>query len=148
MPGDRTKNHRSHIVPLPDQALAILDAVPFRVGRRHIFGIGEGGFSGWSKAKQELDARIASARRQARLNDDMGPWVLHDIRRSAVTHWHELGFAPPHVVEAIVNHVSGHKAGVAGIYNKALYLPERREALEKWAAFLGQEIDRGAGAHA
>jgi hypothetical protein len=51
-----------------------------------------------------------------------------------VTHLHEHGFAQPHVVEAIVNHVSGHQGGVAGVYNKAQYLPERRRALDLWAA--------------
>ena len=35
----------------------------------------------------------------------------------------------PHVVEAILNHVSGSKGGVAGVYNKALYLRERVDAL-------------------
>ena len=44
----------------------------------------------------------------------------------------ELGFASPHVVEAIVNHVSGTKGGVAGVYNKALYLGERKQALAAW----------------
>ena len=45
---------------------------------------------------------------------------------------HETFNVPPHVVEAILGHVSGHKAGVAGTYNKALYLDERRRALERW----------------
>lgn len=39
----------------------------------------------------------------------------------------------PHIIEAILNHVSGHKSGVAGIYNRAKYIDEMREALEKWA---------------
>ena len=39
----------------------------------------------------------------------------------------------PHVVEALLNHVSGHKAGVAGIYNRALYTAEKRRALELWS---------------
>jgi hypothetical protein len=64
------------------------------------------------------------------------PWVLHDIRRSVVTHIAELGFAKPHVIEAIVNHVSRSKAGVAGVYNRATYMPEKRQALEQWANYL------------
>jgi hypothetical protein len=44
-----------------------------------------------------------------------------------------LGIAP-HIVEACLNHVSGHKVGVAGVYNKAEYLPEKRVALERWAS--------------
>jgi hypothetical protein len=39
----------------------------------------------------------------------------------------------PHVIEAILNHVSGHKAGVAGVYNRATYGKEKREALNSWA---------------
>ena len=42
----------------------------------------------------------------------------------------------PHVVEVILGHVSGHKAGVAGTYNKALYFDERRRALDGWAAHI------------
>jgi hypothetical protein len=37
-----------------------------------------------------------------------------------------------HIIEAILNHVSGYKSGVAGIYNRAKYIDEMREALEKW----------------
>ena len=39
----------------------------------------------------------------------------------------------PHIVEAILNHVSGHRAGVAGVYNRARYATEMREALQRWA---------------
>ena len=39
----------------------------------------------------------------------------------------------PHIVEAILNHVSGHRAGVAGVYNRARYAAEMREALQRWA---------------
>jgi hypothetical protein len=45
---------------------------------------------------------------------------------------HELG-VQPHIIEAVLNHVSGHKAGVAGIYNRARYEGEMRAALERWA---------------
>ena len=50
---------------------------------------------------------------------------------------------PPHVVEAVVNHVSGDaKRGVAGVYNRALYLEERRAALIRWNEFVAEEIRR------
>ena len=44
----------------------------------------------------------------------------------------EIGIAP-HVVEAVVNHVSGSKAGVAGVYNRAAYSDEKRVALQRWS---------------
>jgi integrase len=62
----------------------------------------------------------------------MRPWRLHDLRRTVATRMAEMGTLP-HVVEAILNHVSGHKAGVAGIYNRATYAKEKREALNGWA---------------
>ena len=94
------------------------------------------GFSGWSTSKSELNAKLA----QSLGLKPMAAWTLHDIRRSVVTHLHELGFAPPHVVEAIVNHVSGHQGGVAGVYNKAQYLPERRQALALWGAHIAAAV--------
>jgi hypothetical protein len=63
------------------------------------------------------------------------PWRLHDMRRTAATRMADLGVLP-HVVEAVLNHVSGYKAGVAGVYNRALYAAEKRQALDLWAAHI------------
>jgi hypothetical protein len=57
--------------------------------------------------------------------------VLHDLRRSVATGMAELGIAP-HIVEAVLNHVSGH-IGIAGVYNRATYEKEKRAALAMWA---------------
>ena len=54
------------------------------------------------------------------------------FRRTAATGMVDLGVLP-HVVEAVLNHVSGHKAGVAGVYNGELRA-EKRQALDLWAA--------------
>lgn len=145
LPETRTKNAKPHIIPLSDQALAILKAIAHHEDRRLVFGRGNGGFSGWSKSKAEIDARISAARKKAGIKQPMKSWVLHDLRRSFVTHSVEsrertgkdgevetFSFTLPHVVEAIVNHISGHKAGVAGTYNHAQYLAERRQALDLW----------------
>jgi integrase len=155
LPGERTKNHRPHIVPLSADAAAVLPSRPN--DRLMVFGRIGTGFSGWSKAKAELDEAIAAARRARRVRTAMPPWRLHDIRRTVVTQLVESRtrtvetpdgpreetwrFAEPHVVEAIVNHSSGHKAGVAGTYNKALYLSERRQALELWGAHIAALVD-------
>ena len=47
----------------------------------------------------------------------------------------------PHVIEAALNHVSGHKAGVAGIYNRSTYSVEMRAALALWADHLRTLVD-------
>ena len=126
LPAERTKNKRSHIVPLSDPALALLP--PVRDGRDLVFGEGEGAFSGFSKAKSQIDERINAARGDA---GPMPDWRLHDLRRTAATRMADLGVSP-HIVEAVLNHYSGHRAGVAGIYNKAAYQKEKRQALILW----------------
>jgi integrase len=145
LPERRTKNGRAHIVPLSDEAMVILQDVPRGEARDLVFGRGAGGFSGWAKAKADLEGRIAAARDRAGIRKLMEPWVLHDLRRSFVTHVSECGIAQPHVVEAIVNHISGAKAGVAGVYNRASYLNEKRQALELWGAHVAALVEGRAG---
>jgi integrase len=144
LPPERTKNHRGHHVHLASQAVALLpprpdatdpDARTMLFGRRR-----HTGFSGWSKAKAEIDADIAEIRRKAGIRQAMKPWRLHDLRRTAVTLMGELGIAEPHVIEAIVNHVSGTKGGVAGVYNRAMYWDERVKALDAWGAWVEANV--------
>jgi integrase len=137
----RTKNGRPHVVPLSELAWEVLESAPRRENRELLFGRGEGGYSGWTKSKSELDDRVAKARQRAGIEKQMPAWTLHDLRRSGSTHLHEKGFAQPHVVEAILNHISGHQAGVAGVYNKALYLAERRAALGLWGEHMRSLVE-------
>jgi integrase len=133
-PPERTKNLRQHEVPLSTQAHAIIERQPKRKGRDFLFGIGEAGFSGWSKSKERLDQALLSKRKAAdRRAKPLPSWRLHDLRRTAAIGMAELGVLP-HIVEAVLNHVSGHKAGVAGTYNRARYEAEVRDALSRWAA--------------
>ena len=129
LPESRTKNKRTHLVPLSAQALELLPK-PRKQGNM-LFGKRNGGYCGWTRSKNLLDARLTADRGEA-----LPPWTLHDLRRTFVTHISEQGFAQPHVVEAIVNHVSGAKSGVAGVYNRAAYLDEKRRALELWGNFI------------
>ncbi|HEY8383968.1 MAG TPA: site-specific integrase [Microvirga sp.] len=138
IPKERAKNGIAHEVPLSSPALTILSDVPRRPGRAHVFGEGQGGFQGWSRAKATLDRRIAASGQVVR------PWRVHDLRRTAATRMAEAGTLP-HVVEAVLNHVSGHKAGVAGIYNRATYAKEKREALERWAGDLQPQTPEPTG---
>jgi integrase len=123
IPGSRTKNHRQHTVPLGPLAIGIIESVPRMVGRDNLFGSrDERGFTGWGLYKQRLDDR---------LGDRVAPWTLHDIRRTFCTRLADIG-VEPHVIEAAVNHHSGHKAGVAGIYNRSRYEHQVKAALVMW----------------
>jgi integrase len=143
LPAERSKNNRAHEISLSDPALEILRGVPRREGRELLFGEGSGPFSGWSGAKEKLDERIAAARKQRR-KPAPPAWVLHDIRRTVATRMADLGIAP-HIVEACLNHVSGHKGGVAGIYNRAVYQKEKKQALDIWAAHVEAIVAGKAG---
>ena len=136
LPPERTKNGRAHVIPLSTTARVILEEVPRRVGRDLIFGIGAGGFCGWHVRKQKLDAAIAAASGKA-----LSAWTVHDIRRSCATGMADIG-VQPHIIEAVLNHVSGHKNGVAGIYNRASYEAEKAAALNKWSDVITEVVRR------
>jgi integrase len=131
---ERTKNRRLHELPLCNATRAILDRQPRRKGRDLVFGYGPGPFSGWSDCKTALDERLLEARRRAnRKAKPMPDWRLHDLRRTAATIMADKLGVLPHIIEAVLNHVSGHRAGVAGVYNRARYAAEMRDALDRWA---------------
>ena len=136
IPAARTKNGLPHEVPLSKQAIAVLDNCNRRADRDLLFGMRGGPFSGWSKAKAQLDQRIVNEQRKINPKAKGIPdWRLHDLRRTVATRMGDLG-VQPHVIEAVLNHVSGHKAGVAGVYNRSSYVEEKRAALEMWAKHL------------
>jgi integrase len=125
-------NKKPHVVPLAPLAISILNSAPRRT-RDRVFGEGDDGYWGWSWAKYRLDHRINQARAGAGNPDPIVAWRLHDLRRTAATVMPDKLGVQPHIVEAILNHVSGHKAGVAGVYNRATYEREVRAALLLWA---------------
>jgi len=134
LPRERAKNAREHLLPLPALALSILETVPRVMNRDCLFGErSAGGFTLWAAAKAALDARLA---------DQVRKWTLHDIRRTFATRLCDLGTAP-HVVEQILNHQSGHRAGIAGIYNKSSYEREVKAALALWADHVRTLIEGG-----
>lgn len=133
LPAERTKNHRVHEIPLSKLAVSILDSTPRFIGRDIVFGSEKGGFSGWSKAKLELDLELQP------LRPPIKPWRIHDLRRTAATGMANNGVSP-HVVDAVLNHVSGTRAGVAGIYNRATYREEKAAALTLWSNYVSRIV--------
>ena len=135
LPHTRTKNGRSHLVPLTPVVQALLIELP-RTGPLVFSGTSATAAQALAKRRGSSMSVIDLIRREG----GQGPlpdWTLHDLRRTMVTTMNEhLGIAP-HVVEAVVNHVSGPaKRGVAGVYNRATYLQDRRNALREWAAYV------------
>jgi integrase len=142
-PPSRTKNKREHEIHMSDAVRDLLQNRDREPGRDFVFGAGRGPFSGWSNGKESLDARLLKSVEWqiAKEGKPRAVWRLHDIRRSVATHMAENGLQP-HVIEAVLNHVSGHKAGVAGVYNRATYATEKVVALVKWADHLRSVVLR------
>jgi integrase len=135
IPAHRTKNNHSHLVPFSLEVRKLLSSLP-QVSAFVFTTNGETPVSGFGKVKARLDVRINNMRRSDGL-EPSEPWTLHDLRRTMVTVMNEKLRIAPHFVEAVVNHTSGlAKAGVAGVYNRALYLDDRREALSSWQNWL------------
>ncbi|MGD9671831.1 MAG: tyrosine-type recombinase/integrase [Hyphomicrobiaceae bacterium] len=124
IPAERAKNGIAHTLPLSDAALKILKTIDQREGVTLVFpakGNDKTAFSGWSKAKINLDS-----------SSGVTDWRLHDLRRTMATRLADAGF-PPHVIERLQNHKQGEIKGVAAIYNRAKYLKEMRAAVDAWA---------------
>jgi integrase len=131
IPATRTKNGIPHLVPLSRPARDLLHALrsdgPGDVrARLALVFPGERGtpFSGWSKAKSALDTASG-----------VSAWWLHDLRRTLATGLQRLGVRLE-VTEAVLNHLSGSRAGVVGIYQRHDWAEEKRAALDAWSAHL------------
>jgi integrase len=144
LPPARVKNNRQFVLPLSAEALAVLKATPRWEGRALVFGSGkQRGFQGWTKCKKALDAAIAENRGKAGIKDEMPAWVIHDIRRTFATRVREKPIrADGHLVELTINHVSGTRGGVAGVYDKSERLDERRKLLAKWGRHVARLVGK------
>jgi integrase len=118
------KNSREHTFPLGSMANAILTP---RVGKDACFfpALGkETSFNGYSKCKPKLERRCG-----------VSNWTLHDLRRTFASGLAALGVSIP-VIERLLNHISGSFGGIVGVYQRYDYLPEMRDAIAKWEAFV------------
>ncbi len=127
---NRMKAGSSHEIPLLP---AIAEALPERTGEAEgsVFGRNKTGFSGWSKSKTVLDAKLAKAGITTRR------WTLHDVRRTFSTRLHDAGVEPL-VVEALLAH---KQPGVAAVYNRASFRQAKRAALQRWHELLLDVIE-------
>ena len=131
LPASVTKNGREHTITLGQLSASILKEIGTKSGFSFpARGNPNSSFSGWSKSKAQLDRKIVDIGGKISTN-----WTLHDLRRTYATKMADLGVAP-HVIERLLNHVSGQISGVSAIYNRAKYLDEMREAIDKYEAWL------------
>ena len=122
LPATRSKNGRPHTLPITPLMMQIIKSIPRRDERDLLFGRKPGGgFTSWNKGKVRLDQRL-----------DLPDWTHHDIRRSVATGMADIGIQP-HIIEAVLNHQSGHKRGPAGIYNRSNYTREVAAAMALWS---------------
>jgi integrase len=142
IPSTRTKNHRQHIVPVAPLARELLANINKGANDLVFTTTGMTPLSGWSRLKRRLDrAMLEMARKERGAGATIEAWRFHDLRRVTVTGMGNLGIRPD-VIELCVNHVSGTRGGVAGTYNKAMLLPERREAFERWALHVAGIVEQ------
>lgn len=120
----RMKGNSPHEVPLLPMIASALPRSP-RAAQGFVFGKRGSGFSGWSKSKKALDAKLAKAM-------EMPSCGLHDLRRTLSTRLHDAGVAPL-VVEALLAH---KQQGVAAVYNRASFRDAKRVALTRWHEIL------------
>jgi integrase len=125
IPSERSKNGKAHVVPLSAFALDMLAEVPRFLDCDYVFTTTrKSPVSGFSKALRRLSEGSQTT-----------DWRWHDLRRTAASGMARLGVAP-HVVEKVLNHVSGIISGVAAVYNRHGYDNEKRDALDQWGSAL------------
>lgn len=128
IPAEQFKMEAQHFIPLTDEVLTLLSALPRWTRGDHLFSTTEGrkpvAFS--SRAKRKLDAAI---------NTD--PWTLHDIRRTVRTRLSALR-VPDLIAEMVIGHA---RKGMGRVYDQHKYLEEMREALTAWAGLLRNIIE-------
>ncbi len=141
IPAERNKSKRAHIVHLSEPVVEIIEQLP-RVGLLVFPSRVDTVIKSFSKAKDRVDAAMTALCAESGGNPG-APWVLHDLRRTATTIMARNNVAP-HVADKVLNHSAGTGAisGVAAVYNRYEYLPERKVALETLGQFVVSLVRR------
>jgi integrase len=135
LPAERAKNGRAHTVPLVPAAAALL-----RVRKRSGALVFENSRKTAPSGFGKVAARLVKATKAA---GHAEPWTLHDIRRTVATGLQRLGVRLE-VTEALLNHVSGSRAGIVGVYQRHGWEMEKRAALEAWTSHVLRLVDTTA----
>jgi integrase len=133
LPSTRSKNKLPHLLPLSEAATALIASIPNRERSLLLFAsqrTATKAVSGISKMVARIRERMEKLAAQDGRQIDH--WQIHDLRRTVATGMAAL-MIHPHEIEAVLNHVSGARAGVAGIYNRHAYHAEKKRALKLWA---------------
>jgi integrase len=152
IPAEATKNGRVHDVPLSEAAIETIKDLPRFTKGDYLFTTTSGAkpINAFSKAKTRLDDAILNLRKESAIAagvkvdkvKNLEAWTWHDIRRTSTTLMAPT--VPVHVLSAILNHSLGKLMGITKIYNRYSYMPERREALQKWSEFVLSLTDESA----
>jgi integrase len=146
IPAERAKNGKARVVPISALAVSIINEVAKgeQWPRKGLVFTTTGNtpVSGFSRAKRRLDDLVAKQAEQ----EEVGNWRLHDLRRTLATGLQRLGVRFE-VTEAVLNHVSGSKAGVAGVYQRHDWREEKRDALNAWAAYVERVVSGQDGSN-
>jgi integrase len=137
IPSERYKSGQQHVVPLSDEAVALLKSLTRFKGCDFVFTVnGISAVNGLSKAKSLLDEAMLAELRKEDPDAELPGWVVHDLRRSYRTRLSELK-----VEERVAELALGHaKRGLGRVYDLHEFLPELRAANERWAARLHQIV--------
>ncbi|MCY1406268.1 Prophage integrase IntS [compost metagenome] len=126
IPADRMKKRRPHTVPLSRQALAALEQLHVLTGAYPLLFPGRN-----DRTKPRSNMAFNMALRRMGYE---GRQTGHGFRHIASTTLREHGFAKEHV-EAQLSHAED---GVAGVYNKAIYIEQRRTMMQWYADHLDE----------
>lgn len=139
LPASRSKNKRSHITYLSQQAVDLLGKLP-RLGEFVFTTRGDIPLAGFSKVRAALQLRMVTSAAETGTKTPSDDWVFHDLRRSLVS-WLAGNGVAVHVADRLLNHVAGSFTGVLGTYQRYEFIEERRRALAAW----GRHIEGLAG---
>ncbi|MBN2990605.1 tyrosine-type recombinase/integrase [Pseudomonas cedrina subsp. fulgida] len=131
IPAERMKKRRIHIVPLTDQALALLEAIkPYSGHREYVFP---------ADRDPRTHCNSQTANMALKRMGFEGRLVSHGMRSMASTILNEHGW-DPELIEVALAHVD--KDEVRSAYNRADYIERRRPMMAWWSEHI-QEAATG-----